>query len=490
MRCLCPERDREVNRLHALATSISELCDEVDRVAGPPGRPTTDGVRRELGQRLRVAVVGRVKAGKSTLVNTLIGRDVAPTSERECTRITTHYTFGSPERGELVLTSGECRAVPLDGGALPEELPVPVEEIEHAVIYLQAASLEHVTLIDTPGLATTTTENEETTRRAILGHRGARQADAVVYVFHNVPYLDDVEFLKEWADVTDTPGESAASAIGVLSHADLVGGSPWDGEDPLVLARQQASDIAKLHGAQLGTVVPLAGLMAESASVGRIRERDARALAALAAVDDFDLEMRDASDADARYGEVSAAEVADVVARVGEYGLRYGRVPAQEGTRSLVGWLERESGLYDVRRALHTRYIDRAPYVKARAGILALERLAWAWGAPPRLKELVAEARLRPELHGIRELAALERLAATLPGHPLVAELERQIGSVTDEDCLGEEGRGLSRDDQRKLVIRRIGETRRMLQSTNVPIVQNACRVLERSYTLLAKRLS
>ena len=233
--------------------SLHALCDAVDRFGGPPARPITAEVRRTLDEKIRVAVVGRVKAGKSTLVNALIGKRVAPTSERECTKITTHYRFGSPERGELVLRDGKRLELPLDGGSLPEDLPVDVTEVAHAVIWLQVDSLEDIILIDTPGLATTTTENEETTRRALLGHDGARQADALLYVFHNVPYLDDVSFLREWATVTDKPGESAASAIGILSHADQVGGSPWGDDDPIDLAKKQATGIAKLHGAQLGT---------------------------------------------------------------------------------------------------------------------------------------------------------------------------------------------------------------------------------------------
>ncbi|CAG7845025.1 Isoniazid-induced protein IniC [Pseudoclavibacter triregionum] len=480
--------DRGTHVAERMRGSLRLLCDEVDRAGGPPARPITMEIRRTLDETIRLAVVGRVKAGKSTLVNALIGKRVAPTSERECTKITTHYRFGSPERGELVLLDGRRIELPLDGGSLPEHLPVGVEAVSHAVISLQVDSLRDVTLIDTPGLATTTTENEETTRRALLGHSGARQADALLYVFHNVPYLDDVSFLQEWGAVTDKPGESAASAIGILSHADQVGGSPWGADDPIELARKQARDIAKLHGAQLGTVVPVAGRMAEAAETGLIRERDARSLASLAGVDDFDLELRDPEDKDARCGELSGAELANLVDLVGEYGLRYGRQAAGEGSRALSAWMRDRSGIEDVHRALRDRYVGRAQFVKVRAGLNQLDRLAWAWGAPPRLKELVAEARLREEFHPIRELDALERLSAVAPQHELVGLLDRQLSARDDADRLGVPAG--SQEAVKRAALERVSQARRAMLVSSAPLIQHACRVLERSFTIIAKRAS
>ena len=40
---------------------------------------------------LRVAIAGKVKAGKSTLLNALVGEEIAPTDAGECTRIVTWY---------------------------------------------------------------------------------------------------------------------------------------------------------------------------------------------------------------------------------------------------------------------------------------------------------------------------------------------------------------------------------------------------------------
>ena len=63
-------------------------------------------VLRRLAAPLQVAVVGRIKSGKSTLVNALIGRRVAPTDVGECTRLVTRFSYGTVDRVEVVLADG------------------------------------------------------------------------------------------------------------------------------------------------------------------------------------------------------------------------------------------------------------------------------------------------------------------------------------------------------------------------------------------------
>ncbi|MSX07522.1 MAG: Isoniazid-inducible protein iniC, partial [Actinobacteria bacterium] len=40
-----------------------------------------------LDEPLRVALAGSLKAGKSTLLNSLVGQDIAPTDATECTKV-------------------------------------------------------------------------------------------------------------------------------------------------------------------------------------------------------------------------------------------------------------------------------------------------------------------------------------------------------------------------------------------------------------------
>ena len=73
---------------------------------------TIDGLSTRLAEPLRVAVAGIVKAGKSTLLNAILGEQIAPTDAGECTRIVTWYRHGVSYR---VFAHG------YDGGIL--ELP-------------------------------------------------------------------------------------------------------------------------------------------------------------------------------------------------------------------------------------------------------------------------------------------------------------------------------------------------------------------------------
>jgi ribosome biogenesis GTPase A len=47
---------------------------------GPQAGGQVKQIADRLGEPLRIAIAGRLKAGKSTLVNALIGRRVAPTA--------------------------------------------------------------------------------------------------------------------------------------------------------------------------------------------------------------------------------------------------------------------------------------------------------------------------------------------------------------------------------------------------------------------------
>ena len=89
--------------------------------------PHHDDVTRmaeRLDTPLRVAVAGKVKAGKSTLLNALVGEELAPTDAGECTKIITWYADGHTYEARLTPHGGESRQVPFvrDGGAIEVDL--------------------------------------------------------------------------------------------------------------------------------------------------------------------------------------------------------------------------------------------------------------------------------------------------------------------------------------------------------------------------------
>ena len=50
---------------------------------------TISELRARLHEPLRLAIAGMVKAGKSTLLNAMLGEQIAPTDTGECTRVVT-----------------------------------------------------------------------------------------------------------------------------------------------------------------------------------------------------------------------------------------------------------------------------------------------------------------------------------------------------------------------------------------------------------------
>ena len=77
-----------------LATEVRRIVDRGARTS-PAGQTSRGGgrlaTRQRLDEPLRVAIAGRVKAGKSTLLNALVGERLAATDAGECTRIVTWY---------------------------------------------------------------------------------------------------------------------------------------------------------------------------------------------------------------------------------------------------------------------------------------------------------------------------------------------------------------------------------------------------------------
>ena len=59
----------------------------------PEAQAVIAELERRLREPLRLAIAGMVKAGKSTLLNAMLGEQIAPTDAGECTRVVTWYRY-------------------------------------------------------------------------------------------------------------------------------------------------------------------------------------------------------------------------------------------------------------------------------------------------------------------------------------------------------------------------------------------------------------
>ncbi|MFI5494050.1 dynamin family protein [Actinoplanes sp. NPDC051859] len=409
-------------------------------------------VRDRLAEPLRVAIAGRLKAGKSTLVNALIGRRVAPTAVGECTRVVTRFRYGTADRVEVVGRDGSRASLPLDDdGMIPQRLGRGAARIAYVDVTLTSEKLRDLTVVDTPGLASADTQ-VSARAAAELGEPTApfdadidadsaaevAAAEAVVYVFTQAVRTDDVHALDAFRAASARLASSPINALGVLGKIDTIGGvaDPWPVAGPL--AEQQAALLART----VSQVVPVVGLLAETAEAGRLTAADCAALKELAVLPGDQLQVLLAS-ADlfrSRPAPVGVPQRERLLALLDLYGIGFAlaqlAAQPQLGTGDLVRRLILASGLPRLRDSVDRSLRWRADAIKAGWALSRLERLAGHAGER-RDREVLRDATeqvLRdPAYHRLRLLEAAQRVATGRVELPVAWERELTRLATSDD---------------------------------------------------------
>lgn len=392
-------------------------------------------LERRLAEPLRLALAGMVKAGKSTLLNAMLGEEIAPTDAGECTRVVTWYRYSHTPTITLHTIDGEQRRLPVrraDNRLVLDLGGFPAEQVAQLDVGWPLPALKSMILIDTPGIASLSTDISARTTGFLTPEHSTSAADAVVYLIRHL-HPSDVNFLEAFRDTAAGVWQTIC-AMGVLSRADEVGSGRIDS---LLSSRKVASRYERdpeLASLVLG-VLPVAGLVAQGART--LREDEYAAFRVLADLDRADRERLLVS-ADRFVGpndavELSRAQRAALLDRFGMYGVRLATALIRGGaptSSALSEQLIAQNGLVELQQAIRDQFRTRAKLLKLRGVLMTLEQLL-----RDRPREGTAEVeagieRISASTHGLRELALLAILRSDgLPLPPAdLADAERILG--------------------------------------------------------------
>jgi hypothetical protein len=442
-----------------LTGRVIAVCDDaLSRMQPGSGRDRVERIRAKLTEPLRIAMAGSVSSGKSTMVNALLGQQIAAVDVGECTRIVTWFRYDHYERIDVWLRSGQRRTVGLEaGGQLPESFGVDPSEVARAVVWLSNENLRNVSIIDTPGLYTVNQSNEAATSsflgvgsdsgEAADSRLAMSQADALIFLMPHLRAVD-AEVLTRFRALYRGTGLSAVNAVGVLSKIDKLA-SP--DEDPWKTARRIAKRAAIDLRSVVCDVIPVIGLLAETSNTDRFTEDDARALGHLAELDPLDREdaLMSADDFLSHPSIDLAPGVRDrLLGMLDLYGLGICLEAIDDGAVGAAAILERldaVSGFAPLRSLVDDVFTRRSDLLKAHAGICDLQRLSFFRGDPGNGRHLRAlqnpleQLELDRDLHDLRIVDVARRVYNgdfALPGD-LLADVEGLLMASTPASRMG-----------------------------------------------------
>jgi hypothetical protein len=370
-----------------------------------------------LDRPLAVAVVGRVSAGKSTLVNAVLGTAVSPTAGGECTRVVYQFRHSRWTSAMAYPRDGtDPQPVSFEGSRLSADLPFPAPAVERVEVTLTVPMLELATVLDTPGLASTDTENSAVTER-LLGDtmNAALAADALLFCVNGPLKDDEAEAVRAFRTGRGRARLTGGSAVAILTKADEMSD---DRRSTLKAADTLARRMSRSHADIFGDVLPVVGLLAETATTGALRERHAADLARLAAawtVDDSAIALLKDEIFVETPGPVDSSRRTELMGLLGRYGIGELLEALRSGASADAGALTaiaRDASGYDQMESRHSVVLGtRADVMKAGAALQELMDCAYAvgdhgvYGGAQRLLD-------RPEMFPLQLLELARQLAS------------------------------------------------------------------------------
>lgn len=261
-------------------------------------RADVDDLITRLNQPLRVAVVGAIKAGKSTLINALLRENLLFTGQLETTYNVCWFKYADTPSISIFFKNGrkehysikELEAWATKNRHLGNN---HVDNVKYIEIFYPSDTLKLMELIDTPGLNSFHKLDSENTLRFLGAQRvseieratlyEASVADAVICVFSKDIGATDQLLLQQFHGTDIGKSFTPINAIGVSTQQDRT----WDQKENWSLLSATKSKIAKkmkdpLIKKLLYTILPVAAKPVEG--VDSLDNNDWQVLERLAAL--------------------------------------------------------------------------------------------------------------------------------------------------------------------------------------------------------------
>ena len=238
----------------AAAAALADVCLRLERRREFRDEPVLLDAAAQCSEPLRVAVVGDVSTGKSTLVNALLAAKVARTRRAEETAQVTWYR--RPDAGERPDLGSGHRTVPLRG--------------DFTALY---------TLVDTPGTNTASQWASSTAQLLAADSPTGGAATVLIYLTRDAIVWDHArERIGRFLRLSGGRTSDKGNVVVVGTKGDAVrGASPEEVE----------AELAEGTGLPPERVVAVSQRLAESARCGLLTDRHLRTLREIAADESF-----------------------------------------------------------------------------------------------------------------------------------------------------------------------------------------------------------
>lgn len=268
-----------------MACNINDIRTQLNTLALTLTHPALEPLKQrmlagvaKLEEPIQVAIIGKIKASKSTLVNAIIGKpNFAPTDLLEATWNVTWIQSGETNGvAEVVLKDGTRRAIPMlqwqqiaVGEGDTNVIGLSKDDIKRKIQYIRLSDdspiLESVNIIDTPGLDA---KRELDSQNTINFLDGVCRPDAIITLFvHNMTdsmmgVVDD--FIGAGGSLTPL------NSIGVMAKMDMQWNIGYWGKNMLVEMRRMANKQFEKYASlrkSLFRIYPISALMFMNAQI-------------------------------------------------------------------------------------------------------------------------------------------------------------------------------------------------------------------------------